>query len=83
MLLAAPSTWMNRFRLNGAKSATALAALATCSSILRRVRRAQSALYLVTDHLVTVLGGQASGPGLGEDVLGGARPYVTPIMNIM
>ena len=36
---------MNRFRLTGASPATALAALATCSSMPRSVRRARSALY--------------------------------------
>jgi hypothetical protein len=36
---------MNRFRFTGASPATALAALATCSSTPRSVLLAQSALY--------------------------------------
>ena len=44
-LFVAPSRAMNRFRLTGAGPATALAALATCSSMPRSVRRARSARY--------------------------------------
>jgi hypothetical protein len=40
----APSSWMNGFRLTGARPATAFAALATCSPVPRSVRRARSAL---------------------------------------
>ena len=36
---------MNRFRLIGALSAMAFSALATCSAIPRRVRRARSCRY--------------------------------------
>ena len=38
-------SWMNRFRLIGALPAMAFLALATCSAIPRRVRRARSARY--------------------------------------
>ena len=41
--LGAARSWTNRFRLTGALPATACSALATCSSMPRRVRRARSA----------------------------------------
>jgi hypothetical protein len=44
-LLAPPVSWMNRLRLTGIFPATAFSALATCSSIPRRVRRARSWRY--------------------------------------
>src|ERR1019366_1760986 len=66
---------MNRFRLTGARPVTAFAALATCSSMPRSVRRAVG-LVLVEHPLVAQLRGWPGGPGLGEyvpvgDVLAG------------
>jgi hypothetical protein len=44
-VLVPPVSWTNRFRLTGLAPAIARSALAICSSIPRRVRRARSDLY--------------------------------------